>query len=239
LQVSRKAKFKKIYWVLIGLPAVPACLVLLLLYKPGRYEPPEATYNKQVSPYLTHELLPHIYNNAQLGEPFELTIIQNRTKDIIGLTEWPKQSDVIMVSAPEVFFVADAIVLMGTVAAGGVEFVVTFVLEPRLDREGLLNLRVTKVKVGAMNITPLAKVVAKKMYAQRLATTNIDREDLRAQIAASLLNDEPFEPVFKVEDKKVRVEKISITEGKLTIRLAPTSVESSYDDVQPGYLQSE
>jgi len=239
LQVSRKAKFKKIYWVLIGLPAVPACLVLLLLYKPGRYEPPEATYNKQVSPYLTHELLPHIYNNAQLCEPFELTIIQNRTKDIIGLTEWPKQSDVIMVSAPEVFFVADAIVLMGTVAAGGVEFVVTFVLEPRLDREGLLNLRVTKVKVGAMNITPLAKVVAKKMYAQRLATTNIDREDLRAQIAASLLNDEPFEPVFKVEDKKVRVEKISITEGKLTIRLAPTSVESSYDDVQPGYLQSE
>ena len=223
MEVNKKAKFKKIYWVLIGLAGVPVCFILLLLYKPGRYEPPEATYNKQVSPYVTHELLPHIYNNAQLGEPFELTIIQNKTKDIVGLTEWPKQSDVIMVSAPEVFFVADGIVLMGTVAAGGVEFVVTFVLEPRLDREGLLNLRVAKVKVGAMNITPLARMVAKKMYAQRLATTNIDREDLRAQIAASLLNDEPFEPVFKIEDKKVRVEKISITEGKLTIRLAPAS----------------
>lgn len=239
MEVDKKAKFKKICWVLIGLAAVPVCSVLLLLYKPGPYERPEVTYNKQVSLYLTHELLPHIYNNAQLDEPFDITIIQDKTKDIVALTEWPKHLDDIMVSAPGVFFVADGIVLMGTVAVGGVEFVVTFVLEPTLNQEGLLNLRVVKVKVGAMNITLLARIMAKKMYAQRLATTNIDREDLRAQIAASLLNDEPFEPVFKIEDKKVRVEKISVTEGKLTIRLVPTSVESSYDDVQPGYLQSE
>ena len=220
MEVGKKAKLKKICWVLIGLAAVPVCFVLLLLYKPGPYEQSEVIYNKQVSPYLTHELLPHIYNNVQLGEPFDLTIIQSKTKDIVALAEWPKESDGIMVSAPGVFFVADGIVLIGTVAAGGVEFVVTFVLEPSLDQEGLLNLRVAKVKVGAMNITLLARVIAKKMYAQRLSTTNIDREDLRAQIAASLLNDEPFEPVFKIEDKKVRVEKISITEGKLTIRLA-------------------
>ncbi len=222
MKVRKKAKFKKkVCFVLAGLAAVFVIFVSLLLYKPAHFSPPDITYSKQVSPYLTHELLPHIYNNAQLGEPFDLTIIQNKTKDIVALTRWPKELDGLRVSAPQVLFVADGIVLRGTVAASGVEFVVTIVAEASLDQEGLLNLRVAKVKIGAMNITALARMLAKRIYQRRFATSDIDAEDWRAQIAASLLDNEPFAPVFEIEDGKVRAEKITITQGKLTIHLVP------------------
>ncbi len=222
MKVRKKAKFKKkVCFVLAGLAAVFVIFVPLLLYKPAHFSPPDITYSKQVSPYLTHELLPHIYNNAQLGEPFDLTIIQNKTKDIIALTRWPKELDGLRVSAPQVLFVADGIVLRGTVAARGVQFVVTIVAEANLDQEGLLNLRVAKVKIGAMNITALARMLAKRIYQRRFATSDIDAEDWRAQIAASLLDNEPFAPVFEIEDRKVRADKITITQGKLTIHLVP------------------
>jgi hypothetical protein len=55
----------------------------------------------------------------------------------------------------------------------------------------------------------------------RFAAANTDTKDFWARATASLLNGEPFEPVFKIEDKKVRVEKITIEQKKLTIRLTP------------------
>jgi hypothetical protein len=36
-----------------------------------------------------------------------------------------------------------------------------------------------------------------------------------------LLDGKPFRPVFKIVDKKVRVEKITIEQKKLTIRFVP------------------
>lgn len=220
----KKEKSKKIYWywLLVDL-AIAAFIFALLLHRPARYGRPDVADSKQVSQYLTNELLPDIYNKVQRDEPFDITIMQERTVDIVGLTDWPKESEGITLLMPKVFFIPRRIMLMGTAVVRGVELVVTIVAEPALDRQGLLNLHVRKVKVGAINITPLAKVIAKRMYAQTLATINIDTEDIRTQIAASLLNDEPFEPVFKIKGKKVRVEKITITQEKLTIRLVPAS----------------
>ena len=128
-----------------------------------------------------------------------------------------------MFSAPAVLFVPGSIVLTGTAHIKGVEFVVTIALEPRVDEQGLLNLQVAKVKIGAMNITPLAKMMAKKMYAERLATVPVDTEALTTKIAGALLNDEPFEPVLRVENKKVRVEKITIAQEKSILHLVPAS----------------
>jgi hypothetical protein len=97
------------------------------------------------------------------------------------------------------------------------------VLKPSIDEHGLSNLQVAEVKVGAMNITPLAKMMARKMYAERLATMSVDTRALYARITASLLNDEPFDPVFEVDDRKVRVEDITVHREKLTARLVPAS----------------
>jgi len=224
LKNRKKEKSKKFYWywLLVDL-AIAAFIFALLLHRPARYGRPDVADSKQVSQYLTNELLPDIYNKVQRDEPFDITIMQERTVDIVGLTDWPKESEGITLLMPKVFFIPRCIMLMGTAVVRGVELVVTIVAEPALDRQGLLNLHVRKVKVGAINITPLAKVIAKRMYAQTLATINIDTEDIRTQIAASLLNDEPFEPVFKIKGKKVRVEEITITQEKLTIRLVPAS----------------
>jgi hypothetical protein len=232
LKTRKKRKFKKRYWLLIDL-AIAIVIIALLLYKPARYNPPDtiATGNnqRQVSPYLTHVLLPQLYNGAQREEPFDLVVSQRGINEAITQSEWPRESDGIMFSAPIVFFAPDGIELIGMATIKGVDLVITAVVEPGLDGEGLLNLHVAKVKIGAMNITPLARLIAKRMYAHRLETVPVDTEDVRTQIAASLLNSEPFEPVFNIadffedENKKLRIEKITITQEKLVLRLVPAS----------------
>lgn len=234
MENRKKAKSGKRYLLLIGLTTAFIISVLLLcgfllLYKPAGYAPPVIVDDKQVSPYLTHELLPQLYNGAQRQEPFDLVVTQKGINEIIARLKWPRRADGIRFSAPEVFFVPDRIVLMGAAIAGGVEFIATIVSEPQLDKKGLLNLRVAKVKVGAVNITPFAKAIARRMYAQRLAEADISAEDLQAKVTASLLDDEPFEPVFNIkdifedEDKKLRVKKITIGKEKLIVRLTPAS----------------
>ena len=204
-------------------------LYLLLLHKPARYNPLNIGYDGQVSKYLTHELLPQLHNGAQLAEPFDLVVTQKGINDVIARAKWPKYYSEIMFSAPEVLFLPDTIVLMGTAVLKRVQVVITIELNPSLDERRLLNLHVAKVKAGAMNITPLVRAVAGRMYADRVATVDIDPDDLRAQIAASLFNDEPFNPVFEIKDvfdgeeRKVRVEKITLTPEKLTVRLAPVA----------------
>lgn len=217
---SNKRRFKKRYLLLVDLIIV-IVIFALLLYKPGHYNPPEVVYNGKVSPYLTHELLPTIYNGAQQQEPFDLIVTEKGINDIVAYSEWPKESEGTVFSAPNVFFVPDRIILMGTATIGGVELVITVVGEPKLDQNGLLNLQVVKIKIGAMNVTPLAEMLAKRMYRKRLEAGAVDTEDIGAKIVASLLNDEPFEPVFSVDDEKVRVRKVTLEQEKLTLRLIP------------------
>jgi len=216
----KKRKFKKRYLLVLNL-AVVLLVFALLLHKPTRYNRPQAVGTNQVSTYLTNELLPALYNGVQLGEPFDLIVTQKGINDIITHCPWPSASEGVDFSAPEVLFTTDTVVLMGTAIAGGIEFVITAELNPDIDKDGLLNLRLTKVKIGTLNITPLFRLMAARAFTSKLADANIDRENIRTLIAASILNNEPFEPVFPIDDKKVRVEKITITGGKLSVHLVP------------------
>jgi len=227
LKIRKKARFKKLVrWLLVDL-AVAAIIFALLLYRPGRYKPVDfgsgSDRRKEVSPYLTNDLLPAIHNGSQYREPFELVVIQKGINDIIIRGNWPMESEGVLLYAPAVLFVPGAVVLMGTVDVKGVELVVTIELEPKINEQGFLNLHVGKVKVGAMNITPLAKMMAKKMYMQRINALDVDTEAVQTKIAASLVNDEPFEPVFRIDDNKVRIEKITVAKEKLLLRLVPAS----------------
>ena len=232
LKTRKKRKFKKRYWLLLDL-ALAIIIMALLFYKPARYRPPgtvpAGNNQDQVSPYLSNVLLPQLHNGAQRQEPFDLVVIQKGINEAIARLQWPRESNGVLLSAPTVFFVPENIVLMGTASIKGAELVITVVAKPSLDEEGLLHLRVEKVKIGAMNITLVARVMAKRMYTDRLETVHVDTENLRAKIAASLLIDEPFEPIFNIRDifedmdKKVRVEKITMAQKKLTLRLVPAS----------------
>ncbi|MHC4645216.1 MAG: hypothetical protein ACYTBJ_06925 [Planctomycetota bacterium] len=217
---KKKRRKRKLFWLLFDL-AIAFFVVALLAYRPGRYVPLEVVRGREESPYLTNKLVPGLHNGKELREPFDLRITQDGINQIIAYSDWPKESGGASFSAPAVLFVPDRIVLMGTATMQGLELVVTIELAAEFDEQGLLSLRFTKVKVGAMNITPLARVVAKKMYQQRVETAPVDKGDWRAQIAASLLNDEPFAPAFEFEGEKLRIEAVTIDKQELTVRLAP------------------
>jgi uncharacterized protein YpmS len=225
LKIHKKTKFKKkLYLILIVSVVVAAVVIIvfaLLLHRPAYYKPLHFNNSKEVSVYLTHELLPELYNGAQLQEPFNLVVTQDGINDIVARFKWPQEFGSIRFSAPMVFFSPDSIVLMGIVSLEGAEFVVTVIAEPNIDAAGLLNLQVVKVKIGAVDITLLAGVLAKRICQQRFDDKDVDTKDLWNKMIVSLVNGEPFEPVFKVEDKRVRVEKITIEQKKLTIRLIP------------------
>src|SRR4030042_742981 len=171
LKANKKFKFKKkVYLFLIVLAAVLGAVIIIfamLLHKPAYYKPLDCADSKEVSLYLTHQLLPELYNGAQLQEPFDLVVTQSGINDIVAHFEWPQEFGSVRISAPMVFFASDSIVLMGTVVMEGAKFVGTAVAEPGLDAAGLLNLQVASVKVGAVDITPLARVLARRIGSKK------------------------------------------------------------------------
>lgn len=221
---KRPKRRKLFYWLLID-TTVAVVILALLLYKPARYNPViralTGTDDDRVHPYLSHDLGPQLYNGAQSQRPFNLVVLDQTLNEAIAQFRWPRETGGIVFSAPEVLFQPDRIVLMGTADIEKADLIITVELEPQLDEEGLLNLNVAKVKVGAMNITPIAKMMAKKMYQDRLETVPVDTDDIRAKVAGSLLAGESFDPIFEVDDKWVRVKGFRISQGKLEAELIP------------------
>jgi uncharacterized protein YpmS len=218
---NRKRRIKKRYWLLVIPAAAIVISIVLFAHRPRDYRPVIASKNKRVSAYLTHELLPNLYNKSQLGEPFELVVSEEGINDIISRFNQPVMLDNITYSNPQVLFVTGRIVLMATVDVKGIDLIFTIDIAPVLDANGLLNLHVTDVSLGAVNITPVAKRFAGNTYATRLAPANPDPNNFLTQAAGSLLYDEPFEPVFSIEGRKLRIAKIDIVQQQLTVSLVP------------------
>ncbi len=226
MEKQKKSKRRKLlYWLLVD--ALVAVVVLtLLLYRPSQYRPlvfmlPPDPNGERVPRYITHELAPKLYNGAQSQRPFEMLVLDKGLNEAIARQKWPQEAEGVALSAPQVLFVPGHVVLMGTAAIEGARFVLTIKLGPQLDEEGRLNLVVEKVKIGAMNVTPVAKMMAAKMYKERLEAGAVDPEDLRTKLAASLLAGEPFEPVFLIDDKWVRLKSFTFTKGKLVAQFVP------------------
>jgi hypothetical protein len=223
----RKSRTRRlVVWLFIDL-IVAAIVIGLLFHKPGSYDPEDFESADrepgQVSKYLTHELSPRIYNGAQRGEPFDVVITQKGVNEIVAGLGWPKMSRGVMLHSPAVLFRQGSVLLMGTAEVKGAEFVVTIEIKPEIDCEGLMKFPVTKVKVGAMNVTALARMMANRMYAQSVAELPTDQDSFQTKIVRSLINGEPFEPIFEVDDKKIRIEAISVDREELVAHLIPPS----------------
>lgn len=201
--------------------------MLLLLYEPRGYGGGEKAGKKEVSTYLTHELSPQLYEGAQRQEPFELVVLAEGVNDAIADLGWPKETQGVKFSVPEVVFGSGRVVLMGATEMKGVEFVVSVVFEPAIDEAGLLNLHVSKIKVGAVNITPIAKMMAQRMYFEQMGGAD-GAFSVGERAVVSLIYDRGFEPVFEVEDKKVRMEEIAIREGELLVGFVPVPPEEDF-----------
>ena len=222
---KRSRRRKLIIWLAIDLVAV-VIVFSLLSYKPARYHPvmppADADPNTQrVHRYLTHELGNTLYNGAQKQRPFQMVVLEQPLNEAIAQAGWFQDSGGINLSAPAIVFAPGRVILMGTAHVEGAGFVITIEIEPEIAEDGRLNLHIKKVKVGAMNVTPLARIIAKKMYQERVEAGDVDTEDWRTKIAASLLNGESFEPVLPVEDKRVRLKRVDVSKGKLLAEFVP------------------
>jgi hypothetical protein len=222
LKLDKKRKRKLLIWLAVDM-TIAVIFITMLLYTPGRYDPPKPAVSNEVSPYLTHELLSQLFNKTQEDVPFELVIEQAGINDAIARADWPYYSDDVTFWTPQIFFNSDAILIMGPVELKGVEFVITARISPRLDEQGLLHLNVETMKVGVMNLTPIAKIIGQKMYQYHTTMDDIETNDLRARLAGALFAKTPFLPLLQFGSKKVLMDRINIEESRLIIGFSPAN----------------
>ncbi len=194
---------------------------MLLLDKPAGYNPEDIKNDKCVSQYVTNELAPYVYNNIQKGQPFDIIIPQSKTKEFISLIEWPIESEDVTISAPQAFFGDSALVMRANAETKGLNFVITIMVSGLIDETGMMHLNLDKIVIGSMNITFIAKIIAKKMYQHRAKQENYRKDTIGVAITASLLDGQPFDPVFEVRKRKVRVKQINVKKSQLKITLTP------------------
>ena len=218
----KKTKVKAYFWIAIPLALVLLAFVLVT-HRPKNYVPLRIADQNQNSTYLSHYLLPTIYNNSQLDAPFEVVITEDGLNDIIARWRQPVKFNNITFSDPQVILTQKQIILMATARTRYANPVLTIRITPAINLFGQLNIHVDSVSLGAAGITTLTKSMGNKAFTDWLAFTGTEPNNIAAQVCRSLLNDEPFEPVFKVGDKSLRICKIKLEKKKITALLLPLS----------------
>ena len=233
----KNLKLLKILYVFIALVVAVLLVLFLLHYHPSNYpvppqadssespavtsNPSEPATDTQVSPYLTHILSPQIYNGAQSQQPFDVIVTQQGVNDIVTRSKWSKKANGITFNTPQVFFAPNGIVLIDQAVFDDSDFTVTIVGKPVFDKNRLLNLRITNIKVGALTVTSLAKIIVAGCYKDAVPEINSAKNDWPEKIAASLLNDKPFDPTFEIDHKKIRIDNITLADRQLIIHFIP------------------
>lgn len=214
---------------LVGDVTIAIVLILLLLHKPAGYDPIEPNSSEdaqeRVHPYLTY-LGSELYNGSQTREPFDLEVRAAGINQAIAQSNWPRQAEGVSFSLPSATFSPEGIMLRGTAQVEGVDLVVTLVGQPSLQDNGQLRLKLSQVKIGAMSVTPMARLVARKMYHEQLSYVAVDTDDLRTRIANALIDDKTFDPVFNIEGRFIRLINLVLEEDRLVLRFMPLGKRS-------------
>jgi hypothetical protein len=196
-------------------------ITILLLHKPSGFEPPEMIKDKQVSKYLTHVITQQLYNGAQRGEPFDLVVAEQGITDVVARMGWPKQLGEISFQVPQVKFDTGKIILRGTINIENLDLFVVVEGSAWIDKQKLMHLNVRKVKVGAVSLTTVAKLVAQALYNDETARRQIDADDWESKIMEALLRNKPFEPVFEIDKSMIRIDEIAIQSQEVAIHFVP------------------
>jgi len=223
---------KKICWLPLSL--LPAVILLaLLLHKPAGYQKPQPERYKnqktELSQKLTNQLIPNFYNQIQYDKPFDLAIDENSLNELIthhphvsGRYSWPIHTPEITIHKPKVTLSKDTVTLTALVEKDGFKIVLTLRAKPKINKNNMLNLNISAVKIGALNITPIASLIAKHMFKKRIENEYLNPNEMNTKIIAAILVNKPFAPALEVKDRLVRLEKITITKNSLSLRLNPS-----------------
>lgn len=229
LKIKRTKHRKVALRILCVVSAVVVTVIIvclaMLTHRPRQYRPQRQTTSEAVNPYLTHYLAPQVNNNIQIDKPFEVIVPQKELNEIIADEgslgwSWPVKLNGVTFDRPIVIFLPKRILLMGTVDYAGFPIVVTVIADPALDSRGLLSLNLRKVKAGIINITPLAKFIAGKVFAHQI--NQHGTELWLRSLCDALLANKPFEPVFPTyENKDILLTGAEIEQQLLTLRFRP------------------
>ena len=169
----KKTKVKAYFWIAIPLALVLLAFVLVT-HRPKNYVPLRIADQNQISTYLSHYLLPTIYNNSQLDAPFEVVITEDGLNDIIARWRQPVKFNNITFSDPQVILTQKQIILMATARTRYANPVLTIRITPAINLFGQLNIHVDSVSLGAAGITTLTKSMGNKAFTDWLAFTGTE-----------------------------------------------------------------
>lgn len=224
MKISKK-KVKKLFVPAAATFALAAGLTvcLLLFHRPGYYVPAaQISETNDVSNYLTHELGPQFYNGLQKRQPFEMVVFQSGVNEIISGLQYPVVPDSISIYEPAVSFSPDGLHFICAAQIKGVRTFITVLSMPCLDADGLLSFNLSSVKIGAVPITPFIRPALEGIITD-IVTVNGAQDDFGSKIALAMLENKPFDPVFTLYDKEVRITGLSFEHKKLTINFTPVN----------------
>ncbi|MFA5553574.1 MAG: hypothetical protein WDA68_03330 [Phycisphaerae bacterium] len=216
---KRLFRLRNLIWLFLMALILAAGILFLALHKPADYVPTEPIIDNQVSKYLTHVIVRDLYNGAQLQEPFELIVTQEGINDIIARLQWPMQVDGISILVPQVIFEPELINVRAMIQSGGVDLLVSVSGNAFVNNGGMLNIDINNVKMGALNITVLAKAIAKSIYEKELSRRSgrpVRAEDV---IVKAILENQPFDPTFRIEGNYLTIESVDILQGKMILKM--------------------
>jgi hypothetical protein len=192
--------------------SVAGGVFLLAWHKPAYYLPAEDKKKQAVDTYLTHELIPDIYNKSQFAEPFEVIVLENRLDELTAEFNWPLTDGSVTLQKPSFFFETDHIFIVDEILIANIPFVLTIGLCPQLvDSEqnaGYINLNIISVKVGALEIKPLALAAADRFYTEAVKPVIIDA-GTRDMIEAIIAN-KSWDAHFTVRHRPVFIQDLKI-----------------------------
>ncbi len=223
--MKNRSRFSKILKIILSVLLITTILLvtftLMLFQKPAGSEPLNVKDPNEVSRYLTHYIAPTLYNNLQSPEAFDLVLTQEAVSDIVARGKWPKEiGEGLSIFAPRVYFADGAVVLMSRMELAGREMVLTVVGKAWLDEQKLLNLNIEMIKLGSVNIRPLAMSIANDIYNARLAKAADSINDQTKRIAEALLCEKPVQPRFEYRKQKALITNVTMEQTRLTLQLS-------------------
>ncbi|HSV26865.1 MAG TPA: hypothetical protein VLH60_03135 [Sedimentisphaerales bacterium] len=219
--MDKKRIRRVLYWFAAELLII-AIILWLLVYRPRGYEAVVPDASGRISPYLTHGIAQEFYNKAQLGDPFELVIEDSALNEIIATGTWIIPQTEAQASLPVVRFLPGRAVVMASAWLSGMEFVATIKLSAPSHDDGRIGLSLDSVRVGAVPVTIAARAVAKRMYNEQIA--DLPPDHISAQVGAAIFDNQPFEPIFDVGGRRVKINKIELRDGNVRIGFIPVKM---------------
>lgn len=170
-----------------------------------------------MSQYLTNYILPQLLNKSQYGQPFDLVISEAGIKDIIARQIDADSLRRANLSDLSVAFRKGRIWLTAKTVYYGIDFFVTLVLRPYVDKEGYFILG-TEMDTGRSRI-PFAGEAAKKEVIEGIVRF-INNSKI-GDFNETLLNNHKIEPVFSLNHRRHRIDKITVGDEELIIHFVP------------------